>query len=95
MEKIEGIEVHNHKDSSRILNIQLDDEIVKQLIFPITFPLSFKVTVTPVPANPMAQFSGPAFFSIVPLLVKVAVSSAAIKTVACCSAVAEELLLYI
>ena len=34
MEKIEGIEVHNHKDSSRILSIQLDDEIVKKLIFP-------------------------------------------------------------
>ena len=33
MEKIDGIEVHNHKDSNRILNIQLDDEIVKKLIF--------------------------------------------------------------
>ena len=34
MEKIEGLEVQNHKDSSRILNIQLDDDIVKKLIFP-------------------------------------------------------------
>ena len=34
MDKIEGIEVHNHKDSSRILNIQLDDEIVKKLQLP-------------------------------------------------------------
>ena len=32
MEKIEGLEVQNHKDSSRILNIQLDDDIVKKLI---------------------------------------------------------------
>ncbi len=34
MDKIEGIEVHNHKDSSRILNIQLDDEISKKINFP-------------------------------------------------------------
>ena len=52
MEKIEGIEVHNHKDSSRILNIQLDDEIVKKLIFPFN-----KFDLTALELKPFTRFT--------------------------------------
>ena len=51
------------------------------LILPITFPLSFKFTVTPLPFNPSAKPSTPALFSIVPLFVNVAVETAETKTV--------------
>jgi len=52
MEKIEGIEVHNHKDSSRILSIQLDDEIVKKLIFPFN-----KFDLTALELKPFTRFT--------------------------------------
>ena len=52
MEKIEGIEVHNHKDSRRILNIQLDDEIVKKLIFPFN-----KFDLTALELKPFTRFT--------------------------------------
>ena len=52
MDKIEGIEVHNHKDSSRILNIQLDDEIVKKLIFPFN-----KFDLTALELKPFTRFT--------------------------------------
>ena len=52
MEKIEGIEVQNHKDSSRILNIQLEDEIVKKLIFPFN-----KFDLTALELKPFTRFT--------------------------------------
>ena len=52
MDKIEGIEVHNHTDSSRILNIQLDDEIVKKLIFPFN-----KFDLTALELKPFTRFT--------------------------------------
>ena len=52
MEKIDGIEIHNHKDSSRILNIQLDDEIVKKLIFPFN-----KFDLTALELKPFTRFT--------------------------------------
>ena len=52
MEKIEGLEVQNHKDSSRILNIQLDDEIVKKLIFPFN-----KFDLTALELKPFTRFT--------------------------------------
>ena len=52
MEKIDGIEIHNHKDSSRILNIQLDDEIIKKLIFPFN-----KFDLTALELKPFTRFT--------------------------------------
>jgi len=52
MEKIEGIEVQNHKESSRIVNIQLDDEIVKKLIFPFN-----KFDLTALELKPFTRFT--------------------------------------
>ncbi len=52
MDKIEGIEVHNHTDSNRILNIQLDDEIVKKLIFPFN-----KFDLTALELKPFTRFT--------------------------------------
>ena len=52
MEKIDGIEIQNHKDSSRILNIQLDDEIVKKLIFPFN-----KFDLTALELKPFTRFT--------------------------------------
>ena len=52
MEKIDGIEINNHKDSSRILNIQLDDEIVKKLIFPFN-----KFDLTALELKPFTRFT--------------------------------------
>ena len=52
MEKIEGIEVQNHKDSGRILNIQLDDDIVKKLIFPFN-----KFDLTALELKPFTRFT--------------------------------------
>ena len=52
MEKIEGLEVQNHKDSSRILNIQLDDDIVKKLIFPFN-----KFDLTALELKPFTRFT--------------------------------------
>ena len=34
MENIDGIEIQKHEKSKRIININLDDEIIKKLIFP-------------------------------------------------------------
>ena len=52
MEKIDGIEIHNHKDSNRILNIQLDDEIIKKLIFPFN-----KFDLTALELKPFTRFT--------------------------------------
>ena len=52
MEKIKGLEVQNHKDSSRILNIQLDDDIVKKLIFPFN-----KFDLTALELKPFTRFT--------------------------------------
>ena len=52
MEKIEGLEVQNHKDSGRILNIQLDDDIVKKLIFPFN-----KFDLTALELKPFTRFT--------------------------------------
>ena len=51
--------------------------------------------MTPFPANPIAKFSTPPLFSIVPLLVNVADELATMKTVAAFKAVLELLLLCI
>ena len=34
MEKISGINIEKHQNSNRIINITLDDDILKKLIFP-------------------------------------------------------------
>ena len=34
MEKIPGLEIQEHNESKRILNIKITDEIIKKLVFP-------------------------------------------------------------
>ena len=52
MEKIEGIEIDNHKHSNRILDIKLSDEIIKKLIFPFN-----KFDLTALELKPFTRFT--------------------------------------
>ena len=52
MEKIEGIEINNHKHSNRILDIKLSDEIIKKLIFPFN-----KFDLTALELKPFTRFT--------------------------------------
>tara|TARA_B100001175_G_C19509630_1_gene642978 strand:+ start:716 stop:1624 length:909 start_codon:yes stop_codon:yes gene_type:complete len=52
MENINGIEIQEHKKSKRIININLDDEIIKKLIFPFN-----KFDLTALELKPFTRFT--------------------------------------
>ena len=52
MEKIPGINVQEHEKSKRILNIRLNDEIIKKLIFPFN-----KFDITALELKPFTRFT--------------------------------------
>ena len=52
MENIIGIDVQDHERSKRILNIKLNDEIIKKLIFPFN-----KFDLTSLELKPFTRFT--------------------------------------
>ena len=52
MQNIAGLEIHEHEKSKRILNISLDDEIIKKLIFPFN-----KFDLTALELKPFTRFT--------------------------------------
>jgi len=52
MENIDGIEIQKHEKSKRIININLDDEIIKKLIFPFN-----KFDLTALELKPFTRFT--------------------------------------
>ena len=52
MEKIFGIDVHEHQKSKRIFNIKLNDEIIEKLIFPFN-----KFDLTALELKPFTRFT--------------------------------------
>ena len=52
MEKIEGFEISTHKQSKRIINIQIEDEILDKLIFPFN-----KFDITALEYKPFTRFT--------------------------------------
>ena len=52
MEKIEGIDINEHINSKRIVNIKLKDEIIEKLIFPFN-----KFDLTALELKPFTRFS--------------------------------------
>ena len=52
MQNIAGLEIHEHEKSKRIINISLDDEIIKKLIFPFN-----KFDLTALELKPFTRFT--------------------------------------
>ena len=52
MQNIAGLEIHEHEKSKRIINISLDDEIIKKLIFPF-----IKFDLTALELKPFTRFT--------------------------------------
>ena len=52
MQNISGLEIHEHEKSKRIINISLDDEIIKKLIFPFN-----KFDLTALELKPFTRFT--------------------------------------
>ena len=52
MQNIAGLEIHEHEKSKRIINICLDDEIIKKLIFPFN-----KFDLTALELKPFTRFT--------------------------------------
>ena len=52
MEKIEGFEISTHEQSKRIINIQIEDEILDKLIFPFN-----KFDITALEYKPFTRFT--------------------------------------
>ena len=52
MQNINGLEIQEHKKSKRIINISLDDEIIKKLIFPFN-----KFDLTALELKPFTRFT--------------------------------------
>jgi len=52
MDKFKGFEITKHKNSKRIINIKIDDEILEKLIFPFN-----KFNVTALEYKPFTRFT--------------------------------------
>jgi len=52
MEKIKGFEISSHEQSKRIINIQIEDEIIEKLIFPFN-----KFDITALEYKPFTRFT--------------------------------------
>ncbi|MBD1173485.1 carbon starvation induced protein CsiD [Pelagibacterales bacterium SAG-MED03] len=52
MQNIAGLEIHEHEKSKRIINISLDDDIIKKLIFPFN-----KFDLTALELKPFTRFT--------------------------------------
>ena len=52
MEKIKGFEISAHEKSNRIINIQIEDEILEKLIFPFN-----KFDITALEYKPFTRFT--------------------------------------
>ena len=52
MEKIAGLTISEHKDSKRIINIDLENEIIEKLIFPFN-----KFDLTALELKPFTRFT--------------------------------------
>ena len=52
MQNITGLEIHEHEKLKRIINISLDDEIIKKLIFPFN-----KFDLTALELKPFTRFT--------------------------------------
>ncbi len=52
MQNIPGLEIQEHEKSKRIINVNLDDEIIKKLIFPFN-----KFDLTALELKPFTRFT--------------------------------------